>query len=505
MAARKSLAQQIAELENPTPVDFDPEDFYGGNANENKVNGEAGDVEMANEAIAGREHYVEVGPSALRKLQDSVADPKYDGVRTSRSKIFGDEDDEEAEGGDEDAEESDGVDGPPSLHGDSMASEDDEMDQDEDDEGSEDDEGELTKSSKRKSAAQQDDDEGDEEAEALTQTLQRTRIVEKQKGRAVKQQLRIWDTLVDARIRLQKSVVSANKLPHPDIINSYTTHEENRAVVDEFLSEALKLSEDILELRRTLLEKAEMNPPARKKRKIAEELESEDVDFEKLVNEGTADMMDFAAQAHPTTLSILQKWSAKVQAVAPAALLTSNRISFKTGAGSYKSAGELVDEALRDSERWIKKTRIAGKGVRLGASKEGGEEKEGEGEKEEDEDEVDEETFDDREFYQSMLRDVIESKGGKDVVQELYSNRQKKKKKPVDTRASKGRKIRYEPHEKLLNFMVPVPVRGMWHEEQIDELFASLLGRGFEGKAVDGKAAKVQEEATALQGFRLFG
>lgn len=28
--------------------------------------------------------------------------------------------------------------------------------------------------------------------------------------------------------------------------------------------------------------------------------------------------------------------------------------------------------------------------------------------------------------------------------------------------------------------MVPVPVVGGWHEEQIDELFASLLGRGFE-------------------------
>ena len=32
--------------------------------------------------------------------------------------------------------------------------------------------------------------------------------------------------------------------------------------------------------------------------------------------------------------------------------------------------------------------------------------------------------------------------------------------------------------------MVPVPVsRGAWHEEQIDELFASLLGKGFEGAA----------------------
>lgn len=31
--------------------------------------------------------------------------------------------------------------------------------------------------------------------------------------------------------------------------------------------------------------------------------------------------------------------------------------------------------------------------------------------------------------------------------------------------------------------MVPVPVQGGWHEEQIDELFASILGKGFEGAA----------------------
>ena len=45
----------------------------------------------------------------------------------------------------------------------------------------------------------------------------------------------------------------------------------------------------------------------------------------------------------------------------------------------------------------------------------------------------------------------------------------------MDTKASKGRKLRYEVHAKLQNFMVPVPVAGGdWHEEQIDDLFLSL-------------------------------
>ena len=34
-------------------------------------------------------------PSAIRKLHDSVADPKYDGVHTARNRIFDDDEDEE--------------------------------------------------------------------------------------------------------------------------------------------------------------------------------------------------------------------------------------------------------------------------------------------------------------------------------------------------------------------------------------------------------------------------
>lgn len=60
----------------------------------------------------------------------------------------------------------------------------------------------------------------------------------------------------------------------------------------------------------------------------------------------------------------------------------------------------------------------------------------------------------------------------------------------------------------MLNFMVPVPVRGAWHEEQIDELFASLLGKGFEDSSKpngnDADMVMIPEQP-ALQGFRIFG
>lgn len=67
--------------------------------------------------------------------------------------------------------------------------------------------------------------------------------------------------------------------------------------------------------------------------------------------------------------------------------------------------------------------------------------------------------------------------------------------------------------------MVPVPVQGSWHDEQVDELFASLLGKGFESAGgdygVDADAGQRDVEAEkklevelgeALKGgFRVFG
>lgn len=59
-----------------------------------------------------------------------------------------------------------------------------------------------------------------------------------------------------------------------------------------------------------------------------------------------------------------------------------------------------------------------------------------------------------------------------------HSNLGPKVRKPtLDTRASKGRKLRYTPHDKIMNFMAPFKPEGSWHDEQVDELFGSLLGQ----------------------------
>lgn len=59
--------------------------------------------------------------------------------------------------------------------------------------------------------------------------------------------------------------------------------------------------------------------------------------------------------------------------------------------------------------------------------------------------------------------------------------------------------------EKLQNFMVPIPVTNGWHDEQIDELFSSLLGKRFQDDDVPNQEDRSSEANVDLTGFRVFG
>jgi len=204
------------------------------------------------------------------------------------------------------------------------------------------------------------------------------------------------------------------------------------------------------------------------------EIDNVDRDWDTLIREASEDAagLDHAYHAHLTRT--LEKWSAKVAAVAPSALIPGSRKRFSlTGSTKegVKSVGTQIEDMIQSGwPVFLSRTRLKTcRGPHVTGE-------EGAGDKGSDEDE---EVFDDADFYQQLLRDVIESKGG-GSAQLMASQKQKKTKKHVDTRASKGRKIRYEVHEKIENFMVPVPHdAGTWHEAQVDELFASLLGKGF--------------------------
>ncbi|KAF9447513.1 TRAUB-domain-containing protein, partial [Macrolepiota fuliginosa MF-IS2] len=484
-----SLAQQLAQLDQPAPVDFDPEALT--------IPERGSDDEGRAVSSAAREHYFEVGPSSLRKLHDSIADPKYDGVKTSRKKLmeFSDEeredraeeseegDDEGVDGEDEDVEEGEGWDDEEVPSG----------SEEEDSESEEEGHDVIRRSppsTKRKAeeTGQTDD---------LGNTLQKTREEDLRKGKAVMRQLSTWDSLLDARIRLQKTATTVNKVTSVSQSGSRSALEspECQEGLQKYLEESILLAEDLFELQETISTMNEITtPPLRKKRRIQEE---DDIDkYTAYFAEASTSTAQLEQAIHPWLVQTLGKWSAKIQAVAPSVLLPSNRNAFLKNSQQVKSAIQLVDDALLDRPRLLAKTRIL-RGIAKGETVDGKEE--------------DPEVFDDTDFYQQMLRDVIESRGDEAGADDwMVLQRERKAKKKVDTKASKGRKLRYEVHERLQNFMVPVPVIGAWHEEQIDELFASLLGKGFDSSPGDEAYALEPEKTKAADeaiqgGFRVFG
>merc|ERR1711920_1183963 len=82
-------------------------------------------------------------------------------------------------------------------------------------------------------------------------------------------------------------------------------------------------------------------------------------------------------------------------------------------------------------------------------------------------DSIERHIYDDHEFYVQLLREVLGNSSkdesvaeqAKEMQSELQGRRANKKKARTDVerRASKGRKVRYVPIEKLQNFMAPGP------------------------------------------------
>lgn len=88
-------------------------------------------------------------------------------------------------------------------------------------------------------------------------------------------------------------------------------------------------------------------------------------------------------------------------------------------------------------------------------------------------------TFDDSKVYQQLLKDFVATsasvKSGASSRIEKSSKNKDSKKKEVDRRASKGRKIRYKEIPKLVNFTFPLSRKSSSNLNQ-DEWFQSLFG-----------------------------
>uniref|UniRef100_A0A452E3Z3 Apoptosis antagonizing transcription factor n=1 Tax=Capra hircus TaxID=9925 RepID=A0A452E3Z3_CAPHI len=489
MAGPQPLALQLEQLLNPGPREADPE-ADPEEATAAKV------IDRFDEGEDGEGDFQAVG--SIRKLASASlldTDKRYSGKTTSR-KAWKEDHWEQTLSGSSDKEISD-EDG--SADGDSEGLGLEEFDEEalsaEDQEGEDEGDSSLSISDFEKFTEGMDDlDKAEARASEdgrAVMTFSEVRVSEEvEKGRAVKNQIALWDQLLEGRIKLQKALLTTNQLPQPDVFPVFKDKGG-----PEFAS-ALKNSHKALKaLLRSLVDLQEellfQYPDTRylidgtkPKAESEEEISSDD---EQLVEEekkkpqrrGPAKrklemeeypsfmakrFVDFTVYRNRT----LQKWHDKTK-------LASGKLG--KGFGAFeRSILTQIDHILMDKERLLRRTqtkrsvyRVLGKpepAVQpVPESLPGQPEILPEAPANAHLKDLDEEIFDDDDFYHQLLRELIERKTssldpndqvamGRQwlAIQKLRSKIHKK----VDRKASKGRKLRFHVLSKLLSFMAPI-------------------------------------------------
>ncbi len=283
-----------------------------------------------------------------------------------------------------------------------------------------------------------------EEQKSVASSISQAVRADVEKGQAVKSQRTFFDSLLNTRIKLQKGIIATNSFEAA----GDEPLGEAKDVIRAAEAAAFNLLNSLNNLRQTLSEPRVGNK--RKRSIISHSTPSESM---------WARLQADDAEALPHWNATLNKWSVKTRGAS--AVATSRRLNNTT---QQQSLVDVLTSDLVDTARLIKRTRVprscapvqAAKGITESQS-----------------------IYDDADFYGLLLKELLERRG-QDTAAEFTPHwqaaREAKTKKVVDTRASKGRKLRYTVHEKLQNFMAPEN-RCTWSERQTDELFSSLFGQ----------------------------
>jgi protein AATF/BFR2 len=385
--------------------------------------------------------------------------PKYAGRKVDRKALEdSDSDDPFARGfDDEDSEASDDEDGD-GLNG---------VELDGEDESNEDEEMGSTGESGSEDDANDTEDEDNEqsgnEAKTDASTIRNLMSANKSftsaiaagtqsdvaKGEAVKTQRKTFDTLLNSRIRLQKALISTNSMA----AEPYKTEAAEDAPIEAAEAAALTLLNNLTNLRLSLEESR--TGQKRKRTAFDSGTSSSDIWADIQVNEKAT---------LPHRKAVLERWSNKTKATT----VTNNKA--RLNASAQQTLTEVLDSQLTLSHL-VTRTQTPRSCAPLQSSGKAAQ--------------PDPAIYDDADFYGLMLKELLEQRSAdlnangtaEFVVQAPWQvAREAKTRKVVDTKASKGRKLRYTVQEKLQNFMAPEE-RGEWGDRQRDELFSSLFGQ----------------------------
>lgn len=444
------------------PEDFDPEELNGHDGESD----DSGSDDSSDAGAQAREHYVDVGKSKLRRRDVVPLGPQYKGSRVRREEAFDEDNDdpferdgwEDDESSDEDVDVNGGVHlsngAGKGAHGSDTSGSEDGFESDEED-GDSEDASDDEDADDRKMRDDEEIDRGElrrimaDEQKTVAASISTAAKADVEKGKAVKKQRGTFDALLNVRIRMQKSLIATNSLA----AEAGEGEEDGNDAMRAAERAAFSLWTALNEFRANL---QEARTGTKRKRS--------NLSTDSPTRELWSQMQSLQASQRPQREAILNKWSARSRSATAVLASSKGRLSNVT----EQRLSDVLSAQLLDSSRLVKRTRMARSCAPIQA-KAGVQESA--------------DIYDDADFYGVLLKELLEQRSSSTGVGSEFTFdapwqavRDAKMKKVVDTKASKGRKLRYTVHEKLQNFMAPED-RGTWGERQVDELFGSLFGR----------------------------
>ena len=294
----------------------------------------------------------------------------------------------------------------------------------------------------------------------VTSSLSTAAVADAKKGKAVKQQSRAFDRLLDARIRLQKGLSAVEGL---EAVSDQEDVDED--VIERAEQAALNLWSTIESLRLHVSHASANGETSSKRRKVSPPPPMTSTPLSDLWTRHEA----LEKSSIPHRRSVINKWSAKSR---------SGTSLTTTKAKGKHEKDDLVTSPVTELDNYLTSPAFT---TLLSES-------------------TSSHTYTDTPFYQSLLRDLIAQRTQLSSSNTHHSvsssnpyfpptpipSQPIKQKKQVDTRASKGRKVRYTVHEKVVNYEASES-----RETKTDSARAEFFGSLFGGRSVGGRTVRM--------------
>jgi protein AATF/BFR2 len=320
-----------------------------------------------------------------------------------------------------------------------------------------------------------------EEQKTVVATISQAAKADADKGNAVKEQRKAFDSLLGVRMVLQKALVATNSMT----VTEEKGSEEGNQPYEAAEEAAIKLWNTLDSIRHDL-QKATSSVTSGQKRK-------RDIDSDTPTSAIWERMQNSEVAAIDNRQSTLEKWSAKIRGTA--AIPVSRKLN---PTANQQSITSVLQDQLASSDHLIQRTKIPRSCAPIQRDSKATE---------------DPNIYDDGNFYQMLLKELVDQRRVESLTNPINAAgktmqwtavKEAKTRKVVDTKASKGRKMRFTVHEKLQNFMAPEDRRS-WEAHAIDGFFGSLLGQKMslgeedsEGETEEGNGVSLEEEGLML-------